>query len=82
MKNPIGLTPKTSDNCEKLEASLKDMVDLQAGIILINEHNLETKQMKGREGYIPKLLKYWPLNRTEYSTSTTLVLNTSLLGVL
>ena len=28
------------------------------GIILVNEHNLDTKQMEAREGFRHKLLKY------------------------
>ena len=80
MKNPDGIRPKQSDNCEKLEGGLKDMFDLQAGIILINEHNADTKQIDVREGYRHKLLKHWPTNRTEYSCSKTPAINTYLPG--
>ena len=80
MKNPDGIKPKQADNFEKLEGGLKEMFDLQAGIILINEHNTDTKQIEVREGYRNKLLKHWPQNRTEYSSSKTSAPNTYLPG--
>ena len=43
LKNPDGIKPKIKDNCNKLDTGLKDLADLGAGIILINEHNSDTK---------------------------------------
>ena len=58
LKNPDGIKPKTKDTCNKLDTGLKEFVDMGAGIILINEHNSDTKQIKVREGFRHKLLKH------------------------
>ena len=46
LKNPDGIKPKTKDICNKLDTGLKELADMSAGIILINEHNSDTKQIK------------------------------------
>ena len=53
----MGSNLKQQTIAKKLETSLKEMADLQAGIILLNEHNSDTKKMEVREGYRIKLLK-------------------------
>ena len=80
LKNPDGIKPKAKDNCNKLDTGLKEFADLGVGIILINEHNSDTKQMEVRDGYRQKLLKHWPKNRTEFSSSTIPARNTYLPG--
>ena len=59
---------------------LKNLSELQTGIILINKHNSDKNQMEVREGYRHKLIKHWPLNRTEFSSSTIPTQNTYLPG--
>ena len=60
LKNPDGIKPKTKDICNKLDTGLKELADMSAGIILINEHNSDTKQRDVREGFRHRLLKHWP----------------------
>ena len=69
MKNPNGIRPRMSHQCNKLETGLPELFDMNAGIILLNEHNVDTKKPEVRDGYRHRLLKHWIHNRTEYSTS-------------
>ena len=45
----MGLNPKHPITAMKLESGLKEMAELQVGIILINEHNSDTKQIEVKE---------------------------------
>ena len=46
LKNPDGIKPKTTHICNKLDTGLKELADMSAGIILINKHSSDTKQVE------------------------------------
>ena len=80
LKNLNGIRPWATQQCTKLDTGLPEFSDLTAGILLLNEHNTDTKKPEVREGYRRRLLKHWPHNRTEYSTSTIKATNDYLPG--
>ena len=80
LKNPNGIRPRTSDVCNKLDTGLLVLVDLDAGLLLINEHNSDTKQLEVRDGFKNKLMRHWTKNRTVFSSRNIPATNTYLPG--
>ena len=69
MKNPNGVKPHILSECAKLDTYLQDMFALNAGMIMLNEHNSDTKKPEIRDGYNLRLKKNWLMNRSVFLTS-------------
>jgi len=80
LKNLNGIKPKKSNECNKLDTRLLEWANLDARLLLINEHNSGTKQLKVRDGFKHKLMRHWITHRSVFSSSIILVLNTYLPG--
>ena len=66
--------------CPKLMNGLQGMVDLGAGMILLNEINCDVKRSDIRDTYKTHLDKHWLHSRTEFTCSTVKPQNTYLPG--
>ena len=69
-----------TEKCNKLDTGLFELADLEARILLINDHNSDTKHQGVRNWFKHKLMRHWPANRTKLSSSNIPDQNTYLPG--
>ena len=68
-KNPRGLSFE-SGNEDKVDAGVEYLKDMQAGVFLTQETNVDWKQKWVKEKYTEKLIKYWKHAHVTTSAST------------